>query len=274
MTPLGPVTGRFAVIRHRGGRLATMAGTAALVGTAFQPDWYAPSLAAALAATGWAAAWSLTLTKGREMDVCACVYAASPVSAAILLTVERFVGGTHWWELAMDAAWTGIVWRWRPALFARVLADREPSAKADATETNDVVPATHIPVSTHPVAEWWAANAGRSEGAAPYTALTDVEKTGPHSLRAVIYATVAGQPVPAVNKAALSAALDWPEDQIRINPIPGRGAGFKQLLLGTPPRTMGDFKDVWTEDIAPKGMPGTVITSVRAIDIDKVLGEP
>ena len=61
----------------------------------------------------------------------------------------------------------------------------------------------------------------------------------------------------------LSALMDVPEEKISITPVPGRGAGVMRLTIGTADAAIADPKQLWAERIAPKAMPGAVITRIR-----------
>ncbi|MCX4557474.1 hypothetical protein OHA02_14815 [Streptomyces phaeochromogenes] len=262
MIRLGPVRGGIAVARNCIGRLATLTSAAALTTCAFTPDLYGASLAAAIAATGWGALWSVTLPPGYIREASAPLYLAPSVSMAVLLTVERIVPGVQWWELTLDAVWAAAVWFIRPARLARVWAGREPSLNPDLLPA--AKPVVVAAGSQHPMSLWWAQHVAVQGGAAPGTVLEGVEQTGPKSLRAVIRSTLPGQPVPEVSPHHLSALLDWPEEEISIRPVPRRGAGVRQLTVGHG-ATAVDLYSLWEEQIAPKGMPGTRITKVRTV---------
>jgi len=264
MISLGPLRGRVAVARNHAGRAATAAGTAAAAATALDPHWYGYGMAGALFTATGGLLWATTLPKGRIRDASMALYLTPAVSLAVLLTCERLVRG-GWWELLADAAWTVAVWWNRPARLARVLANREPSLAPEAVaQALDQVDA---PSSAHPMSIWWAQRVATEGGPGVGTALQDIEWTGPASLRGVIRSTIPGTPVPAISTQALSALLDWPEDQIAIAPIPGRGAGVRHLTVGQAPVAITDLHSAWTDRIAPKGMPNTVITKIRAVEV-------
>ncbi|NUR84357.1 MAG: hypothetical protein HOY71_09755, partial [Nonomuraea sp.] len=122
----------------------------------------------------------------------------------------------------------------------------------------ELVPAGPL-VSDHPAARWWAVKAAIEGGVAPGTVLDDVEATGSKSMRAVIRAAAPGEPVPDIAVRRLSALMDVPEDEIAIDPVPGRGAGVRLLKVGNPDE-VDDLQTRWAKQVAPKGMPGTVLT--------------
>src|SRR5690606_32546935 len=70
----------------------------------------------------------------------------------------------------------------------------------------------------------------------------------------------------------LSALLDVPEEQIRIEKVPGRGAGARMLVItpdagqDKPKTARGELTaaESWARDIAPEAMPGSTLTSYRS----------
>jgi hypothetical protein len=254
------VRARWARVRDRGSRLATVASTADLTAVALAPHWYGPSVAGAAVGIGYGALWSLTLPPGRTRDAAAALYTVPSISLAAWLTTERLLPAHSWWELLVDAAWGLVLWRTRPARLAKRLTGREPALLPPV----EVVVAAPL-VPQHPMAQWWDQRVAIDGGPAPDTALQDVTQTGPASLRAVIRSTIPGTPVPAISILHLSALLNWPEDQITITPVRGRGAGLRQLTIGYAPETEQDPYQHWATVIAPKGMPGTVLTRIRTV---------
>ncbi|MFJ1796535.1 hypothetical protein [Kitasatospora griseola] len=274
MLSLGPLRGHIAAARGHLGRTATIACAAGLTACALTTEaWpYAATLGGAGAATAWGLIWSATLPKGRIRDISTTLYCAPPVATVVVVIAERLVDGVHWWELALDAALPLAVWKWRPARTARVLAGRERSLTPEAIEVHqEQQAAALVPVgSTHPMSRWWAQHVAVEGGAAPGTVLLQVKQTGPKSLQAIIAAAVPGTPVPTISITALSARLDWDEEQITVSKVPGRGAGVRLLTVGTAPQAeVTDPFEYWVKHIAPKGMPGTTITGIRVIDTDQ-----
>ncbi|MFF8775086.1 hypothetical protein [Kitasatospora sp. NPDC015120] len=272
MMSLGPLRGRIAVARGYAGRTATLATTAGLAAGALttSPLPYAVTLVGTGAATAWGLMWSATLPSGRIRDAATALYLVAPASAAALLVTERLVHGLHWWELALDGAWTLTVWKLRPARTARVLTGRERSLTPQAVQqAQEQQAASLLPAgSTHPMSTWWAQRVSVEGGVAPGTVLTDVERTGGKAMTALIRAAVPGTPVPTISITALSALLDWDEEEISVEKVPGRGAGVRRLRVGTAEQAVLDPYAHWVKNIAPKGMPGTVITGIRVIDTD------
>ncbi|MCZ4125012.1 hypothetical protein [Streptomyces sp. H39-S7] len=275
MIPLGPLRGRIAQVRDVFGRVLTVAGTGALAAGAFWPHTYSATMTATVVAAGYATVWSATLPKGRALDAAMALYLSSSVSLAALLTTQRIWSGLDWWwDLLGAALWTAVVLKVRPARIAKVLAGREPSLTPAAVETSRELLVEAAPAGPqHPAAAFWAQRVAIEGGAAPNTVLEQVEETGGRSMRAVIRSTLPGKPVPTINLLELSAALNWPEDELQITPVPRQGAGVRRLSVGTAPAEQTDDPYAhWAQNVAPKGMPGTVITSIRAVTIEKELG--
>ncbi|WP_043478094.1 hypothetical protein [Kitasatospora sp. MBT66] len=271
MLSLGPLRGHLAVARGYTGRALTLAGTAGLATAAFTtgPLPYIVTISGAGAATVYGLIWSATLPKGRIRDAATALYLTPPVTAAGLLVTERLVHGVHWWELALDAAWALATWKVRPARMARVLSGRERSLTVEAVqEFQQEQAAALIPAgSTHPMSLWWAQRVAIEGGVAPGTVLQDIELTGPKSMTGLIRAAVPGTPVPTISITALSALLDWDEEEISVAKVAGRGAGVRRLSVGQAPEAQDPYTH-WMKNIAPKGMPGTSITDIRIVDTD------
>ncbi|MFI8966961.1 hypothetical protein ACIGO8_33175 [Streptomyces sp. NPDC053493] len=270
MIRLGPLRGRFTLARNAFGRVATVAGTGALATGTLTHDFYGPSVLAALGCAGWGALWSLTLPRNAAGNTAMGLYLSPSVSMAALLTAQRIVPGIDWyWQLLADAGWTAVVLHVRPARLARVLAGREKSLTPEAIEqTQELLAAdTDQAGPQHPMAAYWAQHVAIEGGAAPNTVLEQIERTGEESMTAVIRSTLPGKPVPKIDLLELSAAINWPEDDITITPVPKQGAGVRRLTVGQAPEEALDIYTAWEKLIAPKGMPSTVITAIRTVDI-------
>ncbi|MFE7526176.1 hypothetical protein ACFU7Y_10680 [Kitasatospora sp. NPDC057542] len=270
MMSLGPIRGRVATARSHLGRAATLTGTAGLATGAFTTDFLPATAGGAGAAIAYGLAWSATLPKDPVRDTATALYLTPAVTMAGLLVVERLVPGVHWWELAAGAAWAAAVWLIRPARMARVLAGREPSLTPEAVEQAQQDAPTGLEQATdrHPLAAWWSEHAAIDGGVAPGTVLEHIEQTGPQSMRAVIRSAHHGTPVPTISTTRLSALIDWDEEEITVTKMPGRGAGVRRLTVGRAPQDAADMYAHWAQHIAPKGMPGTVITGLRVVDTD------
>ncbi|MFF7954122.1 hypothetical protein [Streptomyces griseorubiginosus] len=270
MIRLGPLRGRFALARNAFGRVATVAGTGALATGAFTHDFYGPSVLTALGCAGWGALWSLTLPRDAAGNTAMGLYLAPSASMVVLLTAQRIVPGIDWyWQLLADAGWSAAVLYVRPARMARVLVGREKSLTPEAIEQTQVLLAADTDQAgpQHPMAAYWAQHVAIEGGAAPNTVLEQIERTGEESMTAVIRSTLPGKPVPKIDLLELSAAINWPEDDIAITPVPRQGAGVRRLTVGQAPEEALDIYTAWEKLIAPKGMPSTVITAIRTVDI-------
>ncbi|MFF0386872.1 hypothetical protein [Streptomyces sp. NPDC004286] len=270
MIRLGPQRGRFALARNAFGRVATVVGTGALATGAFTHDFYGASVLTALGCAGWGALWSLTLPRDAAGNTAMGLYLAPSVSVVALLTAQRIVPGIDWyWQLLADAGWSAAVLYVRPARLARVLAGREKSLTPEAIEQTQVLLAADTDQSgpQHPMAGYWAQHVAIEGGAAPNTVLEQIESTGEESMTAVIRSTLPGKPVPKIDLLELSAAINWPEDDIAITPVPRQGAGVRRLTVGQAPEEAMDIYSAWEKFIAPKGMPSTIITAIRTVDI-------
>ncbi|MEE1931440.1 hypothetical protein V1J52_25295 [Streptomyces sp. TRM 70351] len=270
MIRLGPLRGRFALARNAFGRAATVAGTGALATGTFTHDFYGPCVLAALGCSAWGALWSATLPRNAAGTTAMGLYLAPSVSMAVLLTAQRIVPGIDWyWQLLADAGWSAAVLYVRPARMARVLVGREKSLTPQAIEqTQELLAQETAPAGPqHPMAAFWAQHVAFEGGAAPNTVLEQIERTGEESMTAVIRSTLPGKPVPKIDLLELSAAINWPEDDIAITPVPKQGAGVRRLTVGQAPEEALDPYTAWEKLIAPKGMPGTVITAIRTVDL-------
>ncbi|UDM05564.1 hypothetical protein [Streptomyces longhuiensis] len=266
---LGPLRGRVALVRNTVGRVATVAGTGALATGTFTHDLYGPSVLAALGCSAWATLWSVTLPRDTVGNTAMALYLSPSLSMAALLTAQRIVPGIDWyWQLLADAGWTAAVLLVRPARMARILVGRERSLTPEAIEqTQELLATDPVQGPQHPMAAYWAQHVAIEDGAAPNTVLEQIERTGPESMTAVIRSTLPGKPVPKIDLLELSAAINWPEDDIHIDPVPRQGAGVRRLTVGDAPEDQMDIYTAWEKNIAPKGMPGTVITQIRTVDI-------
>ncbi|MFD3931721.1 hypothetical protein [Streptomyces sp. NPDC058614] len=270
MIRLGPLRGRVALARNAAGRAATVAGTGALAAGIFTPDLYNTSVTCTIVCAGWGTLWSATLPRNTVGNTSMALYLTPSLSMAALLTAQHIFPGIDWWgQLLADAVWTAGVWAVRPARLARVFAGRERSLTPDTIEKTKEVLAQTDPNTgpQHPMAAFWAQYVALEDGAAPNTVLEQIERTGPGSMTAVIRSTLPGKPVPRIDLLELSAAINWPEDDITIEPVPRQGAGVRQLTVGQAPETEEDPYTRWEKYIAPKGMPGTVITAIRTVDV-------
>ncbi|MGW2161833.1 hypothetical protein [Nonomuraea sp. NPDC001699] len=251
---------RLQAVQSVTGRAATLAGACAAASGLFTSS---------LTGAGLLADAALTLTglitlrtwrpDGHQRAVATALYLTPGLSLAGLLAAEHLTPGIDPVATTIEAAalmtWTVGVWVMRPAEVGRRLLT--PPLPAPAAE---LVPAGLV--SDHPAARWWAAKAAIENGVAPGTVLDDVQPTGSTSMRAIIRAATAGEPVPDISIRRLSALMDVPEDEISIEPVPGRGAGVRRLKVGNPEET-DDLATRWAKQVAPRAMPGTVLTEIQ-----------
>ncbi|CNF62682.1 Uncharacterised protein [Mycobacterium tuberculosis] len=246
-------------VRSGTGRVATLAGTVA-AGTVLADPGALPWTLAATAAVTAAGVGTLRLQMpfaGHQKATATVLYTVPGVALGALMAATA-CGGALLLQLAGVAVWTAGTWLLRPARVARRMAcPPPPPAPVDAGGLDAV--------DGHPAARWWARYVGAEGGAAAGTALEDVQRTGDAAMTATIRATTPGTPVPDISVRRLSALLDWPEDQISITAVPGRGAGVRRLTIGTADAADADADPatVWAERIAPLAMPGAVLTEVR-----------
>jgi hypothetical protein len=250
---------RLAAVRSATGRLATLAGACAGACGLFTGALTGAGLMADAALTlGGLATLRLWKPEGQQRAVATALYLTPGAGLAALLIGQQLTPGMHPVATTVEAAalmaWTVGVWVVRPAeVGRRMLTPPAPAV--------DLVPAGPL-VSDHPAAQWWAAKAAVKGGVAPNTVLDAIEPTGPRSMRAVIRAAAAGEPVPDISIRRLSALMDIPEDEIALDSVPGRGAGVRLLKVGNPEET-ADLATRWAKHVAPKAMPGTVLTEVQ-----------
>ncbi|MEU6721575.1 hypothetical protein ABZ897_59915 [Nonomuraea sp. NPDC046802] len=258
---LDPWRRRLASVQSATGRVATLAGAACAASGLFTGTLTGAGLLAdAVLTFGGLATLRLWKPEGQQRAVATALYLTPGAGLAALLIGQHLTPGINPVATTVEAAalmaWTVGVWVARPAEVGRRLLT--PPLPAPAAE---LVPAGPL-VSDHPAAQWWAAKAAVEGGVAPGTVLDDVESTGPKSMRAIIRAAVAGEPVPDISIRRLSALMDVPEDEIAIDPVPGRGAGVRLLKVGDPEET-DDLATRWAKHVAPKAMPGTVLTGIQ-----------
>ncbi|NEC40133.1 hypothetical protein [Streptomyces rubrogriseus] len=264
---------RLDTARSRAGRIATAAGTVAATAGLFTPVATGESLLATALATGAglvflptgrAARRAAAAAEGKapephhQAKTATVLYAAPGVALVGVLIAERIVPGVHWGEGLAVAVWSAGTFYLRPSRTARhMLVPPLPPLE----KTGDLVVAAQ-PAYDHPAAQWWAERAAVEGGAAPGTALEDIERIGESAMRAVIRSTVPGEPVPDISVRRLSALMDVPEDLIAVGPVPGRGASVRQLSVGTADEAL-DARTLWATRIAPLAMPGASITAIN-----------
>jgi hypothetical protein len=249
---------RLDAVRSCAGHVATGLGAIAAAVGLFTADFAGASLMSTAAlSVGGLTTLRLWRPDGHQKAVATVLYLTPGAGLAALLIGERIVPGIHWGEALALTAWTAATMVLRPARVARRMMSPAP-APAPAS-----VPAVVEEADDHPAAAWWAQHVAVDGGTAPGTLLEDVERTGERAMRAVIRSAVPGRPVPDVSIRNLSALMDVPEDEISVNPVPGRGASVRLLTVGKPDQEHEDAATVWAQRIAPTAMPGAVLTAVR-----------
>lgn len=253
-------------VRSATGRVATAAGTIA-AGTVLADPGVLPWTLAATTAVTAAGVGTLRLQMphaGHQKATATALYVMPGVALGALMAATAW-GGALLLGVAGLAVWTAGTWLLRPARVARRMAC-PPPPPAPAPGDQGALDGALDVVDGHPAARWWARYVGAEGGAAAGTVLEDVQRTGDAAMTAIIRATRPGEPVPDISVRRLSALLDWPEDQITITAVPGRGAGVRRLAIGDADAIAAADADpatVWAERIAPLAMPGAVLTEVR-----------
>jgi hypothetical protein len=276
----------LARVRAKAGRVATVAGTAVLTGGLLDHSLTLPGVVAAASAAGLGLAANPKIWRGPSSvkAEAIAVYAAPHAGCAALLIGERLApaGGVSLLvQAGVVALWTGATWYVRPGRLARDLVDeaaRQEAAEADTEPeqtTGTVVAAPAAPVSR--AARWWAEEIATEDGIAPGTVLLEHQQVSESCVAAVIGSAKRGTPVPDIPTARLSAYLDVPEDLIAIEPVPGRGAGVRLLIVGPRPQgaeaeTKTDKSDeaTWAE-IAATAMPGVELVEANTYEMRKEL---
>ena len=286
---------RVAAWRDRAGRAGTVLGAGCLIASAFTSQALAlggPWIIGA-SAVGLAAAWR-RWGRGTHEAVLA-LYAAPAGSLIAGMGIFQLSHGLRWWEGVCVAAWSAAVWRVRPArtaqTLARTLSDTDEHGHEHSQTLSDVV-RTYVRVRTDghehsqthghsdtpegKLCGYWDTYVSGDSGAAPGTHLEQVQVHGPRDFSAHIVA-VPGTPVPSISVAALSALMDIPEDKIHITGVPGRGAGRKQLIVGTQPEVSPAANPHmwWATTVAPKAMPNSRIVGIRrgSVSLSKDAGD-
>ncbi|MEV6133198.1 hypothetical protein AB0M05_41470 [Streptomyces violaceusniger] len=254
------IKARFVAARNSAARIATVTGSAALAAGLTTSDYTAPTVLATIGATatGMVAATAFSSAPDPVKGPATILYATPGVSLLGVLAAERLVPGMHWGEIVAVAVWSAGVWWLRPARAALRLLGRDHQAPTIT------LAATTPEGPLYPLAQWWAQHVGIDGGIAPGTRLVNPQQLSPKCVTAIIAAPV-GCPVPTISKTHLSARADIPEELIHIDPIPGRGASFKQLVLGTPPT---DPQQEWIKRVGSV-LPGTRLLKIRTPETER-----
>ncbi|MGW6588421.1 hypothetical protein [Streptomyces globisporus] len=273
----------LARVRGAVGRTATVTGALVLAGGLGNDIFTLPGAAAAAVAAGVGLASNLKVVRAPESVRWAAIslYAAPHTGCAAILVGERLApegSVSVLVQAAVVALWTGATWMLRPGLTARELADealaQELAEEVKAAETAAVVPVT--PTYASEAARWWGETFAIEGGLVPGTVLLDHQQVSAQCVALIIGTQKRGQPVPDISKPGLSAALDLPEEQIDVGPVPGRGAGVRLLVLGQRPVAEADEGSVdsdaavWAE-IAATAMPGVELVEATTYAMPKEL---
>ncbi|WP_433406984.1 hypothetical protein [Streptomyces sp. CA-146814] len=273
----------LARVRGAVGRTATVTGALVLAGGLGNDIFTLPGVAAAAVAAGVGLASNLKVIRAPESVrwTAISLYAAPHTGCAAILIGERLAPDgpvSVLVQAAVVALWTGATWMLRPGLTARELTDealaQELAEAAKAAETAAVVPVT--PTYASEAARWWGQTFAVEGGLAPGTVLLDHQQVSNQCVALIIGTQKRGQPVPDISKPGLSAALDLPEEQIDVGPVPGRGAGVRLLVLGQRPVAEADAgpvdsdEAVWAE-IAATAMPGVELIEATTYEMPKEL---
>ncbi|MER6723375.1 hypothetical protein [Streptomyces halstedii] len=274
----------LARVRSTVGRAATVAGALVLTGGLGNDVFTIPGAAAAIAAAGVGLATNPKILRAPESVrwTAISLYAAPHTGCAALLVGERLAPEgpvSVLVQAAVVALWTGATWMLRPGLTACELADEAlaqelaEAAKAAEAEAAVVVVA---PTYASEAARWWGEKFAVEGGIAPGTVLLDHQQVSEQCVALIIGSQQRGQAVPDISKSGLSAALDLPEEQIDIGPVPGRGAGVRLLVLGQRPvaetgtEPVDSDAEMWAE-IAETAMPGVELVESNTYEMPKEL---
>lgn len=293
---------RVAAWRNKAGRAGTVLGAGCLVASAFTSQVLALGGPWIIGVTvvGLAAAWR-RWGRGTHEAVLA-LYAAPAGSLIAGMGIFQLSHGLRWWEGLSVAAWSAAVWCTRPArtaqTLARTLTDTDEHGHEHSQTLADVVrtladtrthehghtrthehtntdtPYTYADTPENKLCGYWDTYVSCEGGAAPGTHLEQAQVHGPRDFSAHIVA-VPGTPVPSISTATLSALMDIPEDKINITVVPGRGAGRRQLTVGTQPEVSPAANPQlwWSTTVAPKAMPHSRIVGIRRGSVSLSKGE-
>lgn len=275
-----------ALARAKAGRAATCAGTVVLAGGLFSDAVTGPGLAAAAVTAGLGLATNLKIWRAPHSVKASAiaVYAAPHAGHALLLVGERLAphgGVSVLVQAGVVALWTSATWFVRPGRLARDLVDEARAQEiAAANQEPDQEPAEPdepaLPADESPAARWWREEIAVEDGIAPQTVLLEHQRLSPQCVAVIIGSAQRGRPVPDISTPRLSAYLNVPEELIQTSPVPGRGAGFRLLVIGPRPQaavpqtTAGSDEEVWAE-IAATAMPGVELIEVNEYDLRKEL---
>lgn len=277
----------FDRVRAKAGRIAALAGSVVLTGGLLTDYATVPGLLAttATAVVGLATNIKILRAPASVKLTALAVYAAPHTGVMAILIGERLAPAGQTSTLIQAGVillWTGATWFLRPGYLAREVVDeaiaQELAALAEAAakekEAEAAAEVEAAPVYASKAARWWGEEIAVEGGIAPGTVLLEHEQIGEKCVAVIIGAAQRGR-VPEINKAGLSAHLDVAEQYISIEPVPGRGAGYRLLLIGERPQPAeaekaGGDEEVWAE-ISATAMPGVELLEANTYELRKEL---
>ncbi|MEW1926373.1 hypothetical protein [Streptomyces sp. NPDC088360] len=273
-------------MRAGAGRIATTAGCLVLTGGLYTDVVTIPGLLAGVATAGVGLATNIKILRAPASVKATAmgVYIAPHTGWLAVLVGERLAPGGDTSALVQAgvvALWTGATWYIRPGLVARDVVEEAIAQELDALvddAEDEEEPAAEIepaPVYASDAARWWGEEFAVEDGAAPGTVLVEHQQISEQCVALIIGSAQRGMPVPDISKPGLSAHLDLPEDLIAVEPVPGRGAGVKLVVLGERPQAQGemnasDDEETWAE-IAATAMPGVELLEATTYEMRKEL---
>ncbi|MEU5297992.1 hypothetical protein [Streptomyces umbrinus] len=265
------------------GRLATLAGSAAAGMGLFTDQLTLPTLLTTVAAGIGGAFLSPRLLTSHPKK--------RPIATAIYLTPHGFLSSILVAELVATSSearlieggaillWTTGVWWLRPAALGKRIAkwpapapesdDETDDETAEAETAGEIAVVENVP--NDPVGAWWHLKAAKEDGVAPGTRIVAIRKIEDgRRVAAAIASKVHGEPVPTIDLRRLSALMNIPAGLLRIEDIPGYGAGVQMLLIGPEPEATQADEDTWTE-ISRTALPGVQLVEVNEYDLSEEL---
>jgi hypothetical protein len=266
------------------GRLATLAGSAAAGMGLFTDQPTLPTLITTIAAGIGGAFLSprLLTSHPKKRPIATTIYLTPHGFLSSILVAELVATSTEarWIEGGAILLWTTGVWWLRPAALGKRIAKwPDPPALEAGNESDDETEeaatagevAVVEKVPNDPVGAWWHLNAAKEGGVAPGTRIVAIRRIeGGRRVAVAIASKVHGEPVPTVDLRRLSALMNLPAGLLRIEDIPGYGAGVQMLLIGPEPEATQADEDTWTE-ISRTALPGVQLVEVNEYDLSEEL---
>lgn len=267
---------RHAVTRTRdlAGRAGTVGGAALLAASLADAQSLTVALPAAALAAGGGYLVSVAPAEKDTHGAFKALYLAPAATLAAEAVAFQMATGLRWWEPLAAACWAGLTWCLRPSLRARDWISPPDTAQDvhEALTTVAQAPEPAVDMSgplENRLASFWTAHAAREGGCAPATRLENIHVRGPRDWTAHIVAAFPGEPVPEISVPRLSALTDIPEPLIRIDPVPGSGAGRRLLRVGEATSAPTSFEEMWAQHVAPAaGLSGVSVVAVRRGSLD------